>query len=76
VAAAPADVGLPLCVVNPCQIRDFARAMDHLAKTDALDAEAIALFAERVRPEAMPLLDPERARVAEFVRLPAVQQHR
>jgi transposase len=67
VAAALAGVGLPLCVVNPRQIRDFARAMGRLAKTDALDAEAIALFAERIRPEARPLLDPERARLAEFV---------
>jgi transposase len=67
VAAALAGAGLPLCVVNPRQIRDFARAMGRLAKTDALDAEAIALFAERIRPEARPLLDPERARLAEFV---------
>jgi transposase len=67
VAAALAGVGLPLCVVKPRQIRDFARAMGRLAKTDALDAEAIALFAERIRPEARPLLDPERARLAEFV---------
>ena len=48
VAAALAGVGLPLCVVNPRQIRDFARAMGRLAKTDTLDAEVIALFAERV----------------------------
>ena len=67
VAAALAGAGLPLCVVNPRQIRDFARAMGRLAKTDALDAEAIALFAERIRPEARPLLDPERARLAELV---------
>ncbi|NBJ13932.1 IS110 family RNA-guided transposase, partial [Microvirga arsenatis] len=68
VAPALAGAGLPLCVVNPRLIRDFARAMGRLAKTDALDAEAIALFAERIRPEARPLLDPERARLAEFVR--------
>ena len=43
VAAALAGVGLPLCVVNPRQIRDFARAMGRLAKTDTLDAEVIAL---------------------------------
>jgi len=42
--------GLPVAVVNPRQIRDFARALGRLAKTDALDAQAIALFAERVRP--------------------------
>jgi transposase len=59
VAAALAGAGLPLCVVNPRQIRDFARAMGRLAKTDALDAEVIALFAERVRPPARPLPEPE-----------------
>lgn len=55
VAAALAAAGLPLCIVNPRQIRDFARAMGRLAKTDALDAEVIALFAERIRPPARPL---------------------
>ena len=51
VAASLAGAGLPLAVVNPRQIRDFARATGRLAKTDRLDAEVIALFAERVRPE-------------------------
>jgi len=50
VAAALAAAGLPLAVVNPRQIRDFARATGKLAKTDALDAAAIAHFAEAVRP--------------------------
>ena len=67
VAAALAGAGLPLCVVNPRQIRDFARAMGRLAKTDALDAEAIALFAERIRPEARPIPGPDAARLAELV---------
>ena len=67
VAAALAGVGLPLCVVNPRQIRDFARAMGRLAKTDTLDAEVIALFAERVRPQARPLREPERVHLAELV---------
>jgi transposase len=67
VAASLAAAGLPLCVVNPRQIRDFARAMGRLAKTDTLDAEAIALFAERVRPQTRTLLDPERGRLAELV---------
>src|ERR671912_66705 len=49
VAAALAGAGLPLAVVNPRQIRDFARATGRLAKTDRLDAEAIALFARRAR---------------------------
>ena len=42
--------GLPVAVVNPRQVRDFARATGQLAKTDALDARLLALFAERVRP--------------------------
>ncbi len=42
VAAALADVGLPLAAVNPRRIRDFARALGKLAKTDAIDAEVIA----------------------------------
>lgn len=50
VAAALASAGLPLAVVNPRQIRDFARATGRLAKTDALDAAVIAHFAEAVRP--------------------------
>jgi transposase len=64
---AAAQVGLPLCVVNPRQIRDFARAMGRLAKTDTLDAEVIALFAERVSPQARPLPEPERSHLAELV---------
>jgi transposase len=67
VAAALAAAGLPLCIVNPRQIRDFARAMGRLAKTDTLDAEVIALFAERIRPPARPLPEPERSHFAELV---------
>jgi transposase len=51
VAAALASAGLPLAVVNPRQIRDFARATGRLAKTDVLDAQIIARFAERILPE-------------------------
>jgi transposase len=45
-AAALTGAGLPVAVINPRQIRDFALATGHLAKTDALDARVIALFAE------------------------------
>jgi transposase len=41
---------LPVVVVNPRQVRDFAEATGQLAKTDRLDADILALFAERVRP--------------------------
>jgi transposase len=52
-----ANVGLPVAVVNPRQVRDFAKAMGRLAKTDALDAGILADFAQRVRPEPRPLPD-------------------
>ena len=55
VAAALGAAQLPLAVVNPRQIRDFARATGRLAKTDRLDAEAIARFAEAVQPAPRPL---------------------
>jgi transposase len=67
VAAAIAGAGLPLAVVNPRQIRDFARATGRLAKTGRLDAAAIALFAERVRPEPRPLPDAAAQALAELV---------
>ena len=67
VAAALGAAQLPLAVVNPRQIRDFARATGRLAKTDALDAEVIALFAERIRPEPRPLPDEQSRLLAEMV---------
>ena len=51
------EAGLPVVVVNPRQVRDFAKATGKLAKTDALDAQVLALFAERVRPTPRPLPD-------------------
>ena len=67
VAAALAGVGLPLAVVKPRQIRDFARATGQLAKTDALDARVIALFAERIRPQPRPIADGDSQTLAELV---------
>jgi transposase len=67
VAAALAAAGLPLVVVNPRQIRDFARAIGRLAKTDALDAEAIALFAEGVRPQPRAVPDEQARHLAALV---------
>jgi transposase len=58
VAAALSTAGLPVAVVNPRQVRDFAKATGQLAKTDRIDAATLALFAERVRPEPRPLPDP------------------
>jgi transposase len=51
VVAALGAAGLPVVVVNPRQVRDFAKATGKLAKTDQIDALILALFAERVRPE-------------------------
>ena len=67
VAAALAGAGLPLAVVNPRQVRDFARALGRLAKTDAIDAKVIALFAERIGPPARPIASPEAQRLGELV---------
>jgi transposase len=55
--AALAAAGLPVVVANPRQVRDFAKAMGQLAKTDQLDAHLLALFAERVHPAPRPLPD-------------------
>ena len=55
--AALATAGLPVVVVNPRQARDFARATGQLAKTDALDARALAHFADVIRPTPRPLPD-------------------
>ena len=56
-ASALAAASLPVAVVNPRQVRDFARATGRLAKTDTLDAQVLAHFAEAVRPEVRPLPD-------------------
>jgi transposase len=56
-AAALAAAGIPVAVVNPRQARDFARAKGRLAKSDRLDAAALAHFAEALRPHARPLPD-------------------
>src|ERR1700752_2745217 len=57
VASALAAAGIAVAIVNPRQVRDFARATGRLAKTDRLDAEVLARFGEAVRPEARPLAD-------------------
>jgi transposase len=67
VAAAVVAAEIPLAVVNPRQIRDFARATGQLAKTDALDAKAIARFAEAVRPQPRPVPDAQARALGELV---------
>ena len=54
---AVAAAGLPVVVVNPRQVRDFAKATGRLAKTDTLDAAVLAHFAAAVQPAVRPLPD-------------------
>jgi transposase len=56
-AAALGASGLPVIIVNPRQVRDFAKATGQLAKTDTIDAMMLALFGQRVRPQVRPLPD-------------------
>lgn len=67
VAASLGSAGLPMAVINPRQIRSFARAVGQLAKTDALDAAVIARFAEAVKPEPRPLADEQTRILSELV---------
>jgi transposase len=67
VAAALAAAGLPVVVVNPAQIRAFAKALGQRAKTDPIDAAVIAHFAEATRPEPRPLPDEATRLLADLV---------
>jgi transposase len=66
-AASLAGAGLPLVVVNPAQIRAFAKAIGQRAKTDPIDAAVIAHFAEATKPEIRPLPDEETRHLSELV---------
>jgi transposase len=61
--SALAVAGIPLAIVNPRQVRDFARSTGKLAKTDKLDAQILARFADAVRPEPRPLPDETQQRI-------------
>jgi transposase len=67
VAAALALAGLRVAVVNPRQVRDFAKATGRLAKTDAVDAAVLAHFAQALQPTAHPLPDAESQALAALV---------
>jgi transposase len=67
VAGALAAEDIPVAVVNARQIRDYARAVGKLAKTDRLDAMVIAEFAQRVQPEVRPLRDEENQEIKAIV---------
>ncbi len=62
--AALAAAGLPVAVVNPRQVRDFARAVGQLAKTDVLDAQVLAHFAQVIHPTPRPLPDAQAQELA------------
>jgi len=66
-AAALSTAGVSVSVVNPRQTRDFAKAKNRLAKTDAIDAEILALFAEAIRPEPRPLADEQTLALQELL---------
>ena len=66
-AATLAEAGLPVAVVNPRQIRDFARATGRLAKTDRIDACVIARFAEAVKPAIRKVADAQSRRLSECI---------
>lgn len=67
VAAALAAASLPVVVVNPAQIRAFAKALGQRAKTDPIDAAVIARFAEATKPEPRPLPDEATRLLADLV---------
>ena len=67
VAAALSAAGLPIVVVNPAQVRAFAKALGQRAKTDPIDAAVIAHFAEATKPEPRPLPDEATRLLADLV---------
>lgn len=67
VAVSLGAAAVPLAVVNPRQVRDFAKATGRLAKTDKLDAEVIAHFAEVIAPQAQEPLEEDAAELKELV---------
>jgi transposase len=62
-----AEAGLPVVVVNPRRVRSFGQALGILAKTDAIDARLLALFAEKAEPEIRPILQGRARLLADLV---------
>jgi len=67
VAAEMGAAGLPVAIVNPRQVRDFARGIGKRAKTDAIDALVLARFGETNRPEAQPIPTEQQSQFKELV---------
>jgi transposase len=61
------EAGLPVVIVNPKAVRHFAKAFGKLAKTDKLDAQILALFAQKVQPPVQPLRDKEQLELANLM---------
>ncbi|OQB97455.1 MAG: Transposase [Candidatus Hydrogenedentes bacterium ADurb.Bin101] len=66
-AAELTQAGYPVVVVNPRQVRDFARGLGQCAKTDSIDADVLARFGDLVQPSCKPPVDPETEALAELV---------
>lgn len=66
-ASAIESAAIVVAVVNPRQVRDFAKAAGKLAKTDAIDAQILAHFAEVMQPPARPLLDEQMQQLKDLV---------
>jgi transposase len=67
IVAALGSAGCPVVIVNPRQVRDFAKATGQLAKTDALDAHILAAFGARVQPEPRPLASEAQEELRDFL---------
>jgi len=65
VAQALAKEGFSVAIINPRQIRDFAKALGKLAKTDRIDANVIAMFAEKIQPNKNVICDENQQKLAE-----------
>jgi transposase len=67
VAYALYEAGLPVVIMNPKALRHFAKALGKLAKTDKLDAQVLALYAQSIRPPVRPLKDQEQLELANLI---------
>lgn|SRR5208283_201628 len=66
-AAELGAAGLPVAIVNPRQVRDFARGIGKLAKTDAIDAFVLARFGETNKPEPQPISTDQEKQIKQLV---------
>jgi transposase len=67
VAYALHEAGLPVVIMNPKALRHFAKAIGKLAKTDKLDAQVLALYAQKIQPPVRPLQDQEQLELANLM---------